>query len=85
MLSESAKYIYIKDCMGELLGSVAPPFSIDCVFLKIIAVKSVGDTEWDKDTRGTDLAVRLKGYKGYVWRLYDDYQEFCEEFFDAIL
>lgn len=85
MLSEDAKYIYVKDDMGELIGTVIPPFECDCVFLKVISMKKLHDTEWEDSARGVDMAMRLKSNKKHLWKLYDDYQEFCEEFFDAIL
>ena len=89
MHDNGSKYVYIKDSFGELIGSCltssgcALPSTGDTIFIIAIAQKLKGCIEWDASVRNVDMGIRLQ--KSECVKLYDNHEQFCEEFFDAIL
>jgi hypothetical protein len=77
-------YVYIEDGMGELVASVQKSMPVDenSVFIKIIAMRKGPHEQWNKKNKDLDMAIQLKGCR--VFRLYENYEKFFEEFMDAI-
>ena len=86
MHNKDHKYIYYKDHFGEMIGylDITQPQDEDSVFITIIAEKlSPNREQWITTNRGTAMAVNLK--KVNTWKFYEDYEEFCAEYIEAIL
>jgi hypothetical protein len=85
------KYIHYNDRFGDLIGSLdkLQPSDTDTIFVTVIAERGNSDggftsvNEWNTKSRGTMIAVNLKKVK--KWKFYEDYEEFCAEFIEAIL
>jgi len=84
MYSKDRKYIYYVDKFGEVIGYVdkLQPADADSTFLTIIAERKK-DKQWSNMNRNVMTAVNLKKTKKN--KFYEDYEEFCAEFLEAIL
>jgi hypothetical protein len=76
-------YIYIEDRFGEVVGYIDdfPSQQEDLVQITIIATSNTSG--WVAGQRGDSLMIDLR--ECIKWKMYDDHEKFCEEFFDAIL
>lgn len=89
MHKSDVKFIYYEDKYGATLGYTDKIRSgvEDILIIVIIADRNrlSGDTfsEWDIGRRDSDCAVDLRKIKKY--KLYENYEEFFEEYFEAIL
>ena len=89
MYNEDYKYMHYKDKWGETLCYMDnnQPLDKDTVFVTIIATKPFIRENvygpWDDTFRNTMIAVELT--KAYTWEFYDDYEKFCEKYWEAIL
>jgi hypothetical protein len=91
MHNPNLKYIHYNDRFGDLIGSLdrLQPGDTDTIFVTVIAERGIGGSsapggdDWSTITRGTMIAVNLKKVK--KWKFYEDYEEFCAEFIEAIL
>ena len=88
MHNRDRKYIYFEDTLGVTIGYLANlHLSEDTVMVNIIANKDLLNdgtlAEWDVRDRGIEIAVDLRTKK--KWKFYEDYEEFCADFVEAIL
>ena len=88
MYNKNRKYMYYEDKFGVMLCYVdaQQPVSEDTVFITIIAEKPIKDGvygDWDATRRDMPLAVELR--KVYKKEFYENYEEFCEKYWEAIL
>lgn len=84
MHSNDYKYIHYEDKLGEAIGYIDPlrGISEDMLFIVLISEKNKGK-DWVKQLPGIVIAVDLKKVKSH--KFYDDYEEFCTKFLEAIL
>jgi hypothetical protein len=89
MYNKNRKYMYYEDKFGAMLCYIDSnqPTGEDTVFITIIAERSVNPDgmpgKWDVSQRNTPLAIDLK--KVTKKEFYEDYEEFCEKYWEAIL
>ena len=83
MYNKNHKYLYCEDKFGSYLAHLEDlqPQDEDTVFVTIIAEK-IKD-RWSTALRGVIIAINLKKTKN--WKFYDNCEEFCEEFLEAVL
>lgn len=84
MHSNDYKYIHYEDRMGEAIGYIDElrAISEDTLFVSIIAERNKGK-DWIKQLSGVVIVVDLKKVKKY--KFYENYEEFCTAFLEAIL
>ena len=79
------KYIYFQDSIGEVIGYVDKKQpgnkSPDIVFITLISHNP--GTGWVSGLRYSTMAVDLR--KTTKHQIFESYEEFCAQFFEAIL
>ena len=89
MYNKDRKYLYYEDKFGATICYIDKnqPISEDIVFVIIIAEKYYNSNEqlkkWDISHRDTQIAVNLSKVKN--WKFYENYEEFFEMFWEAVL
>jgi len=82
---EHEKYVFIKDGLGELVGTIqnAMPNSENSVFINALASRADHLDQWSKSVKGLEMGINLSKCDKFI--LYKDPEEFFTEFMDAIL
>ena len=88
MHNKDRKYVYYEDKFGATIGYLNTlNMSEDSVMVNIIACKDIrGDgtlAEWNVNHLGVEILVDFRTKT--KWKFYEDYEEFCADFVEAIL
>lgn len=82
----TAKYIYLKDSAGELIGYIDEYNGERAVFVNVISIRTLiqDEYQWEKLEPLSCIAVDLTR-PGTTWKIYEKDEEFFAEYFFAIL
>lgn len=89
MYNKDRKYLYYEDKFGVTVCyiDINQPTSEDVLSVTIIAEKYYDSKNqlgsWDTSQKNTQIYVRLKNVTN--WKFYENYEEFFEMFWEAIL
>jgi hypothetical protein len=87
--NKNYKYLYYEDKFGATICYIDKnqPTNKDTIFVTIIAEKYYDSEkhlgQWDVSQKNSQIAVNLE--KTTNWKYYENYEEFFELFWDAIL
>lgn len=89
MYNKDRKYLYYEDKFGVTVCYIDKnqPMSEDVLSVTIIAEKYYDSKNqlglWDTSQKDTQIYIRLKNVKN--WKFYENYEEFFELFWEAVL